>query len=95
MPALHDIVIKPLVTEKSSAAYQNRKEYAFKVATNATKRDIKMALEKLFGVTVTAVRTMQLRREEVVRGRTRGKTAAGKKAMVTLKDGDSIAVFEG
>ncbi|MBX3146075.1 MAG: 50S ribosomal protein L23 [Gemmatimonadales bacterium] len=95
MPALHDIVVKPLVTEKSSAAYQNRKEYAFQVNPASSKRDIKNALEKLFGVTVTSVRTMQVRRAEVVRGRTRGKTGAWKKALVTLKDGDSIAVFEG
>jgi len=95
MPALHDIVIKPLVTEKSSAAYQMRKEYAFRVHPTATKGEIRDALQKLFGVTVTAVRTMQVRRHEVVRGRTRGKTAAWKKAIVTLKDGDSIAVFEG
>lgn len=95
MPALHDVLVKPLVTEKSSAAFQNRKEYAFQVAVDATKRDIKLALEKLFGVTVTAVRTMQVRRQAVVRGRTRGKTGAWKKAIVTLKDGDSIAVFEG
>jgi large subunit ribosomal protein L23 len=95
MATLHNIVIKPLVTEKSSAAYQLRKEYAFKVAVNATKHDIREALQKLFGVTVTRVRTMQMRRVEVVRGRTRGKTEAWKKAIVTLKDGDSIAVFEG
>lgn len=95
MAALHDVVVKPLITEKSSAAYQNRKEYAFQVATQATKRDVKAALEKLFGVTVTRVRTMQMRRIEVTRGRTRGKTEAWKKALVTLKDGDSIAVFEG
>jgi large subunit ribosomal protein L23 len=95
MALLHTVVVKPLVTEKSSAAYQLRKEYAFQVRPNATKRDIKSALEKLFGVTVTKVRTMQMRRHEVVRGRTRGKTEAWKKAIVTLKDGDSIAVFEG
>ncbi len=95
MAALHEVVVKPLITEKSSAAYQNRKEYAFQVATRATKRDVKAALEKLFGVTVTKVRTMQMRRIEVTRGRTRGKTEAWKKALVTLKDGDSIAVFEG
>lgn len=95
MPALHSVVVKPLVTEKSSAAYQLRKEYAFQVATEATKRDVKQALEQLFGVTVTRVRTMRMRRHEVVRGRTRGKTEAWKKAIVTLKDGDSIAVFEG
>jgi large subunit ribosomal protein L23 len=95
MPALQDIVVKPLVTEKSSAAYQNRKEYAFQVHPQATKRDIRDALHKLFGVTVTSVRTLQVRRQEVTRGRTRGRSAAWKKAFVTLKDGDSIAVFEG
>ena len=95
MPALHSVVVKPLVTEKSSAAYQNRKEYAFQVHPTASKGDIRIALQKLFGVTVTRVRTMQVRRHEVVRGRTRGKSAAWKKAIVTLKDGDSIAVFEG
>lgn len=95
MPGLHDTVIKPLVTEKSSAAYQNRKEYAFQVHPEATKRDIREALQRLFGVTVTGVRTMQVRRHGVVRGRIRGRTAAWKKAIVTLKDGDSIAVFEG
>jgi len=95
MPALQDIVVKPLVTEKSSAAYQNRREYAFQVHPQATKRDIREALHKLFGVTVTSVRTLQVRRQEVTRGRTRGRSAAWKKAFVTLKDGDSIAVFEG
>ena len=95
MPGLHDTVVRPLVTEKSSAAYQLRKEYAFRVHPQATKGDIKGALEKLFGVTVTRVRTMQVRRREVTRGRTRGRSAAWKKAIVTLKDGDSIAVFEG
>jgi len=95
MPALQDIVVKPLVTEKSSAAYQNRREHAFHVHPQATKRDIREALHKLFGVTVTSVRTLQVRRQEVTRGRTRGRSAAWKKAFVTLKDGDSIAVFEG
>lgn len=95
MATLHNIVVKPLVTEKSSAAYQARKEYAFRVAVDATKRDVRAALEKLFGVTVTSVRTMQMRRREVVRGKSRGKSEAWKKAIVTLKDGDSIAVFEG
>ncbi|MEO8452865.1 MAG: 50S ribosomal protein L23 [Gemmatimonadota bacterium] len=95
MPSLHNTVIKPLITEKSSAAYQLRKEYAFVVNPDANKHQIREALEKLFGVTVTSVRTMQMRRHEVVRGRTRGTTARWKKAVVTLKDGDSIAVFEG
>jgi large subunit ribosomal protein L23 len=95
MPAFHKVVVRPVVTEKSSAAYQNRKEYAFEVHPEANKHQIRDALEKLFGVTVTAVRTMQMRRHEVTRGRTRGTTPRWKKAIVTLKEGDSIAVFEG
>ena len=95
MPAMHEIIVKPVVTEKSSANYQARKEYAFRVHPEATKPQIREALNRLFGVTVTDVRTMQVRRREVNRGRTRGATAAWKKAIVTLKDGDSIAVFEG
>ena len=95
MPALHEIVVRPVVTEKSSAAYQTRREYAFEVHPEANKYQIRDALQKLFGVTVTDVRTMQVRRHAVTRGRTRGTTARWKKAIVTLKDGDSIAVFEG
>jgi large subunit ribosomal protein L23 len=95
MPALHQVVVRPVVTEKSSGAYQTRREYTFEVHPAANKYQIRAALEKLFGVTVTDVRTMQMRRHQVTRGRTRGTTARWKKAIVTLKDGDSIAVFEG
>ena len=95
MPALHQVVVRPLVTEKSSAAFQDRGEYAFEVHPEANKHQIRAALEQLFDVTVTSVRTMQVRRKTVVRGRTLGTTARWKKAIVRLKDGDSIAVFEG
>jgi large subunit ribosomal protein L23 len=95
MPTLHEVVIRPVVTEKSSSAYQTKKEYTFEVHPLANKYQIRDALQKMFGVTVTDVRTMQMRRNAVTRGRTRGTTARWKKAIVTLKDGDSIAVFEG
>ncbi|MGH7703475.1 MAG: 50S ribosomal protein L23 [Gemmatimonadales bacterium] len=95
MPTLYETVVRPVVTEKSSAAYQTRKEYTFEVHPEANKHQIRAAIQSLFGVTVTAVRTMQMRRHEVTRGRTRGATARWKKAIVTLKDGDTIAVFEG
>ena len=95
MPTLHQVIVRPVVTEKSSAAYQARKEYAFEVHPEANKHQIREALRKLFGVTATAVRTMQMRRHSVTRGRTRGVTPRWKKAIVTLEDGDSIAVFEG
>ena len=95
MPALHDVIVRPVVTEKSSAAYQTSKTYTFEVHPEANKYQIRDALQKLFEVTVTDVRTMQVRRHTVTRGRTRGTSARWKKAIVTLKDGDSIAVFEG
>ncbi len=95
MPSLHRTIVRPVVTEKSSAAYQTGKVYTFEVHPEANKPQIRAALQKLFGVTVTDVRTMQMRRHEVTRGRTRGATARWKKAIVTLKEGDSIAVFEG
>jgi large subunit ribosomal protein L23 len=95
MPALHETIVRPVVTEKSSAAYQLRKEYAFEVHPEANKYEIRDALKQLFGVTVTSVRTMRIRRNTVVRGRTKGLTARWKKAIVTLKDGDTLPVFEG
>ncbi len=95
MPALHETIVRPVVTEKSSAAYELRKEYTFEVHPEANKYQIRAALQTLFGVRVKDVRTMQMRRHEVVRGRTRGRTARWKKAIVTLQEGDSIAVFEG
>lgn len=95
MPSLHQTVVRPLITEKSSSAWQDRKEYTFEVHPDANKHQIREALEALFGVTVTDVRTMQVRRNAITRGRTRGVSPRWKKAVVTLKDGDSIAVFEG
>ena len=95
MPALHQVIVRPVVTEKSSAAYQARKEYAFEVHPEANKYQIREALQKLFGVTATAVRTMQMRRHAVTRGRIQGTTARWKKAIVTLKEGESLPIFEG
>ena len=94
MPALHEIIVRPVMTEKSSAAFEARGEYTFMVHPQATKHQIRDALARLFEVTVTDVRTMQVRRETVYRGRTRGQTARWKKAIVTLKEGDTLPVFE-
>ena len=95
MPTLRETVVRPLITEKSSAAFQARKEYAFEVHPEANKHQIRTALESQFGVHVTRVRTMQVRRQEVTRGRIRGATARWKKAIITLKEGESLPVFEG
>ncbi len=95
MPTLHETIVKPVMTEKSSAAFQERGEYTFEVHPRANKHQIRAALEQLFDVTVTDVRTLVVRRKEKIQGRRRGATAMWKKAVVTVKDGDSIPVFEG
>jgi large subunit ribosomal protein L23 len=89
------VLVAPLVTEKSSAAFAARKEYSFRVDTRATKPQIKTAVEELFKVTVTDVRTHVMPAKRRTYGRNVGRRAAWKKAIVTLKDGDAIAVFEG
>ena len=95
MADLHRIAVKPLITEKSSAAWQNRGEYVFEVHPDATKPQIREALKQRFGVNAVSIRTIQMRRNAVARAQTRGVTPRWKKAIVTLKDGESLAVFEG
>ena len=99
MQRIYETVIKPVVTEKSSAAYEARKIYTFRVHPKATKPAIREAIQQLFGVTVTAVRTLNVRAKEsraggLGRGRT-GRRSPWKKAIVTLKEGDAIQIFEG
>ena len=89
------VIVRPLVTEKSSAVYQLQKAYTFQVHPEASKPQIRQALETLFDVTVTDVRTMQMRRHVITRGRTRGTTGRWKKAVVTLAEGQTLPVFEG
>ena len=96
MSTLHRTIVRPIVTERTSAAYQTHGEYVFEVATDASKPAIRQAIEKLFGVKVESVWTMN------VRGKTRrlgqgkpGRRANWKKAIVTLREGDKIEIFEG
>ena len=95
MPDLHRLVVGPVVTEKSSAAFQARKEYAFRVHPEATKPQIRAAIEQLFNVSVTDVRTLVVRAKRRSYGRHVGRRPAWKKAIVKLKEGDTIPVFEG
>jgi len=95
MPELHRTIVGPVVTEKSSAAYAARKEYAFRVHADATKPQIRAAVEALFKVSVTDVRTLVVRAKRRTLGRYVGRRASWKKAIVTLKEGDAIEVFEG
>src|ERR671915_2651771 len=93
--SIHRTIVRPLITEKSSAAYQERGEYAFEVHPDATKPQIRNAVEQLFGVTVTGVWTSNQRGKEKRMGRTVGRRPNWKKAIVKLREGDTIPVFEG
>ena len=87
--------MRPLITEKTSAAYQARGEYTFQVHSAASKPQIRTAIEQLFGVKVTGVWTSNVRGKEKRMGKTVGRRPNWKKAIVTLREGDTIDIFEG
>lgn len=97
MATLHRTIVRPVITEKTNAAYQERGEYVFEVASDASKPAIRQAIERLFGVKVTGVWTMNTRgKPRKNMGRTAGLRPSWKKAIVTLRAGDKIdQVFEG
>ncbi len=95
MATLHRTIIRPVMTEKTSAGYQARGEYTFEVAPTADKAAIRQAVERLFGVKVTGVWTANMRGKIRKVGKTAGKRPNWKKAIVKLRDGDTIDVFEG
>lgn len=92
----YDVILKPVVTEKSMNA-MNEKKYTFYVHTDATKNQIKEAVEKLFnGTKVKKVNTMNLDGKKRRRGSIIGRTAKTKKAIVQLtEDSADIEIFEG
>lgn len=90
----YDVIVSPVITEKSTMASESN-QVVFNVARKATKPQIKAAVEALFGVKVTGVNTL-VRKGKVKRFRgTIGTLSDVKKAVVTLKDGDSIDVATG
>ena len=92
----YDVILKPVITEKSMAA-MGEKKYTFLVHTDANKAMIKDAVEKMFaGVKVASVNTMNMDGKKKTRGRVVGKTAATKKAIVKLTaDRKDIEIFAG
>ena len=95
MRNLHSIIIRPLVTEKSTEKLEREGAYSFVVDKDANKVEIARAIESLFNVKVSDVRTMQYRGKERRLGRYMGRRAAWKKAIVKLREGDTIEIFEG
>jgi large subunit ribosomal protein L23 len=92
---VQDVVVRPLVTEKAERGRETARQYAFEVHRDATKIQVKSAVEKLFTVKVTAVHTAIARGKNKRVGRHIGRRPNWKKAIVTLRQGDAIALFEG
>ena len=96
MKTAYDIIIKPVITEQSMEATEDKK-YVFKVATDANKTEIKKAIEKIFDVKVEKVNTIRREGKEKRQGAApAGRRASYKKAMVKLTaDSKTIEFFEG
>ena len=95
MKLAQDIIIKPIITEASMQAAQERK-YTFKVATDANKIEIKKACEELFGIEVAKVNTMPVRGQYRRQGMSEGRTASWKKAIVTITpESKTVEFFDG
>ncbi len=91
---LYEVLRRPLITEKN-ADLQALGKYVFEVAGEATKPQVKQAVEKAFKVTVTAVNMMTVTGKTRRIGRRQVQTQSWKKAIVTLKPEDKIEIFEG
>ena len=95
----YDIVVQPIVSEKTARQVEAANTYTFKVVRDANKIEVKRAVEKLFDVTVTGVRTMSYA-GKTKRGfmgrqsRALGRRPSFKKAVVTLAEGDHIEFYE-
>ena len=89
---LADLILKPIVTEKATIQLEENK-YVFNVLPKATKPEIRAAIESLFDVTVTKVNTLRLPRKKRRVGRFLGYKPQYKRAIVTLREGDSITLF--
>jgi len=92
---VHQVIMRPLVTEKSTLAREERNEVSFAVDPRASKHDVRRAVEELFSVQVADVRTMRMPRKTRRVGRFQGNRPEWKKAIVRLAEGQSIEFFEG
>lgn len=92
---LMDVIKGPIITEKLDAAREQLRQYAFIVDLRASKHDVENAVRSLFKVNVEAVRTSIVRGKMKRVGRSMGQRSNYKKAVVTLREGDKIELFEG
>ncbi len=95
MRTYNQIILKPLITEKSAVMKEYLNKVVFEVARDANKIEIKKAVEDAFGVTVEAVNVINMKGKVKRLGRHLGKRRDWKKAIVTLSEDSSIEFFEG
>lgn len=91
----HDIIIRPIVTEKTTLQKEMHNQVSFEVDRRANRIEIRKAIEHIFGVRVADVKTMHINGKVKRRGRVLGKRKDWKKAIVTLLPGERIEFFEG
>ena len=93
------ILIKPIITEKMTSQAEKLNRYGFVVDKKANKVQIRQAIEKMYGVTVTSVNTQQyigkVKTRNTTRGVATGRVNRNKKAVVTLKKGEAIDFYSG
>jgi large subunit ribosomal protein L23 len=92
---IHEIIKRPLITEKTSIQKELFNKVTFEVDRRANRIEIKQAIESIFSVRVASVKTMQITGKTKQRGRITGKRRDWKKAIVTLMPGERIDFFEG
>ena len=93
MKDVYSVLKRPLFTEQNDRLKEKFNKYVFEVEPHANKIEVRQAVEKIFGVTVVKVNTMQVLGKVKRRGRTEGKRPDWKKAIVTLKEGDTIPIW--
>mgnify|MGYP005844682577 FL=1 len=91
----YDIVVRPIITEKSSLLKEGGNQYVFEVLRDANKIEIKKAIEKLFKVKVVSVHVSNIEGKKKRVGRFAGKRPDWKKAIIKLNAKDKITIFEG
>jgi large subunit ribosomal protein L23 len=90
----NEVLLAPVVSEKSYSLITDRK-YTFKVHKDAHKTQVRQAVEELFGVKVQNVNVVKVQAKPKRRGMTKGTRPGWKKAIVQLREGESIEIFEG
>ena len=90
-----DIIKRPLDTEKLDRMRDTENKFAFEIALKSSKTEVKQAIESLFKVKVLDIKTAIVRGKFRRIGRNEGRRSNWKKAIVTLKEGDAISLFEG